>query len=113
MRNEDRRQYARLKTKLAMRYAVLGAGKQVASMTRDTSGGGLCFFTETKLERGAIMEVVIEYPGRSVTFTGEVVWSGEVLVKDDGELAPPFQTGVKFVSVTPQDLAFITQHCAS
>ena len=113
MSSQERRQYARLKTQLGMRYAVLGAGAPVASRTHDTSGGGVCFFTGTKFERGAVMQIAIDYPGRAVTFTGQVVWSGEVLVKDDGEPAPPFQTGVKFVSITPQDLAFVTQHCAS
>ena len=110
---DERRRYARISTRLPMHYSVLGTGQRVASTTRDTSGGGACFFTDRRFERGAVMQIVIDYSGRAVTFTGEVMWSGEVLVKDDGEPAPPFQTGVKFVSITPQDLAFVTRHCAS
>ena len=110
---DDRRRYGRLSDRLPMHYSVLGTGERMASETRDTSTGGVCFFTDKQMERGTVMQLVLTFPGRTLTFTGEVVWSGEVLVKDHGTDCPPFQTGVKFVAITPQDLAFIKQHCAS
>ena len=110
---DERRQYARIGTRLPMHYSVLGTGQRVASTTKDASGGGACFFSDRRFERGTVMQIVIDFPGRTVTFTGEVMWSGEVLVKEPGSECPPYQTGVKFVAVTPQDLAFITQHCAA
>ena len=110
---EERRHYARLSSHLQMHYTVLGTGQRAASQTRDAGGGGVCFFTDQKFERGTMMEIVIEFPERTLTFTGTVVWSGEVLVRDEGSDCPPFQTGVKFVTITPHDLTFVIEHCAS
>jgi len=106
---EDRRRFVRLDTEAKTSYTVLDSGRRVASTARNTSGGGACFFTDSRLSPGTMVQVVIAFPRRTVTFTAEVVWSGPVVVKEPNCPVLPFQTGVRFLAITPQDLAFITQ----
>lgn len=108
----QRRQYIRLPARLPITYTILPVKvPPVPAVTRNTGGGGVGFFTETKLEPHIVLRICVTFPGyhRSVTFTGEVVWSGKLFLNKKDDAPHEFETGVRFIDVSPDDRAFIIQ----
>ena len=106
---EDRRQFVRLGLQLNAEYELLGSGAAHSALTRNLGGGGVSLFTEQRLASGTMLRVRLTLPGRPrpIAFTGEVIWSGALLLEDRD--APPraFETGIRFVDITPEDLVLI------
>jgi len=112
---EERRHFIRLPAHLVTHYTVIGSGPPQASLTRNTSGGGIGFFTESQLAPGTVLEVTVAFPNRQqpLAFTAEVVWSGKLLLARDGEEPRAYETGVRFIEIAPEDQAFIMQYSTS
>jgi len=81
-------------------------------LTRNVGGGGVALFTKTRLAPGIIVQVKVKFPNREkpLTFTAEVIWSGPLIL--EGKDIPPhaFETGVRFLEVSPEDRAFILRY---
>jgi hypothetical protein len=54
MSAEDRRRFVRLPSRLNASYKVIGAEPNRNLLTRNTSGGGIGFFTDSLLPAGAV-----------------------------------------------------------
>lgn len=110
---EERRRFVRLQAWLTASYQVVGESKPLESITRSTSAGGVGFFTESRLAPGAILEVTLAFPNqqRTVRFTGEVRWSGPLLLAGRSPNPPrAFETGIQFLRISPEDQAFLLNY---
>ena len=109
---EERRKFVRLDTRLEVSYTALPADKAKRSLTKDVSGGGICFFAEKPLPPGARLQVAMTLPGREtpVNFTAEVVWSEAYEVIGKGARQRAVEVGVRFLEIAPQDRDAILQH---
>ena len=107
---EERRRFVRLQSWLTAHYSVVGKPQPLQAVTRNTSPGGIGFLTKSRLVPGTVLDVSLEFPEqhRTVRFTGEVRWSGPLLL-EAGSSSPPhaFETGVRFVTISPDDQAFL------
>lgn len=111
MNPEDRRQFVRLDTTLAVSYRVLPSSVVQTAHTKNISGGGLCVFLSERLPLGTPLELQITLPARAqpATFTAEVVWCEEFEVIGETR-ARSIQAGVRFVFIHPNDREAIMQH---
>ena len=103
----------RLQSWLMASYQVVGESKPLESITRNTSAGGIGFLTKSRLAPGTILDVTVVFPDaqRTVRFTGEVCWSGPLLL--EGKAANPpraFETGTRFLRILPEDQAFLMNY---
>ena len=103
----------RLQSWLTASYQVIGESKPLESVTRNTSAGGVGFFTKARLAPGIILDITVVFPDerRTVRFTGEVCWSGPLLL--EGKTANPpraFETGIRFLRISPEDQAFLMNY---
>ncbi len=110
---EDRRRFVRIQAWLTASYQVVRESKPLESITRSTSAGGIGFFTKSRLAPGTILEVTLEFPDRqrTVRFTGEVRWSGPLLL--GGQSPNPlraFETGIRFLRISPEDQVFLLSY---
>ena len=113
---EERRQFVRLQSWMTASYQVVGESRPLESITRNTSGGGVGFFTKSRLASGTLLEVTLVFPdqGRTIRFTGEVCWSGPLLLQGSSPNPPrAFETGVRFRRIAPEDHAFLLQYSSS
>jgi hypothetical protein len=107
---EDRRRFMRLQSWLTASYQVVGESKPLESITRNTSAGGVGFFTTSRLAPGTLLEITLAFPDqrRTIRFTGEVRWSGPLLLHGTPPNPPrAFETGVRFLRILPEDQAFL------
>ena len=110
---EERRRFVRLDARLEVNYHIIGqAGKDLPSLTRNVGGGGIGFFTESRLAPGTILEVEVEFPThqRRVRFTGGVIWSGQLLLSSGDKSPRPFETGVRFIDIALEDREFLLHY---
>ena len=114
-RLEERRRFVRLPARLHASYQIVSVRRHLTSLTRDTGGGGIGFFTESSLAPGTVLEVQVQFPNRqrAVEFTAEVVWSGKLLLDSTDDRPRAFETGVRFLDISSEDQAFIMQYSAS
>ena len=112
---DERRHFVRLPAHLVVRYSVLDAGSPRVSFTRNTSGGGIGFFTESQLAPGTVLEVTVTFPERQqpIACTAKVVWSGRLLLARSDEEPRAYEAGVRFLRIAPEDQAFLMQYSAS
>lgn len=101
----NRREFVRVRSRLTTVFKVASTGKIHRALTRDISGGGVCFSTEELLEGGEVLEVEVRLPDRSqpVLFSGVVSWSRLVRRPQHSYEAATFNVGVQFVSINPKD----------
>jgi hypothetical protein len=107
---EERRRFLRLQSWLTASYQVVGESKPLESIIRNTSAGGLGFLTKSRLAPGTILEVTVVFPDerRTIRFTGEVCWSGPLLLLGKPPNPPrAFETGIRVLRIAPEDQAFL------
>ena len=110
---EDRRRFIRLQAWLTASYQVVGEHKPLEAITRNTGAGGIGFFTKSRLTPGAILDVTLVFPDqrRTIRFTGEVRWSGPLLLEGQPPNPPrAFETGIRFLRISPEDQAFLMNY---
>ena len=111
----ERRRFVRLQSWLTASYQVVGERKPLESIVRNTGAGGIGLFTKSRLAPGAILDVTLVFPDqrRTIRFTGEVRWSGPLLL--EGRLPNPpraFETGIRFLRISPEDQAFLMNYAS-
>jgi hypothetical protein len=113
---EDRRKFVRLQSWLTASYLTVGGSKRLDTLTRNVSAGGAAFFTKTRLAPGTMLEITVVIPEtrRTIRFTGEVRWSGPLVVGGK-QVNPPraFETGVRILRITPEDQATLLEYASS
>ena len=111
----ERRRFIRLPARLNATYQILNAGPSQVALTRNTSGGGIGFFTEKLLPAGTVVRLEVKFPERqrSVTFTAEITWSGKLLLAHHDEQPRAFEAGARFLDIAPEDQAFILQYSSA
>lgn len=110
---EERRQFVRLDTTLAVKYRVLPSSiPEQATHTKNIGGGGLCVFLKERLPVGTPLEVQITLPGREkpAVFTAEVIWCEESEMVGSPRRERAIHAGVRFVFIHPTDQDAIMQH---
>ena len=112
---DERRQFVRLDTNLAVTYKVLPSSvpeRLEATKTKNVSEGGLCVFLNQRLPVGTPMEFQINLPGRDkpAAFTGEITWCEEFEVVGKTQRERVVQAGVRFVFIHPKDREALMQH---
>jgi hypothetical protein len=117
-RAQERRRFIRLPSWLSARYTVAGSGGSSeqsvprSALTRNASRGGVGFFTDSRLVPGTILQMQVTLPRqqRTVHFTTEVVWSGHLLLDAQSPRPHAYEVGARFLEITPEDLALLTQY---
>ena len=110
---EERRRFVRLPSRLNASYKVIGAEPNRNLLTRNTSGGGIGFFTDSLLPPGAVLRVELKFPSlkNPVTFTAEVVWSGKLLLERQADPHPrAYEVGVRFIDIALEDQEFLMDY---
>ena len=109
---EERRRFVRLDTRLEVEYAVLPTGSPRVTVSKDISGGGICFFADRALSVGSKLQITMRLPGREqpVHFTAEVMWSQQYEVIGRVQRDKAVEVGVQFVDISPQDHDAIVRH---
>ena len=112
---EERRRFVRLPAHLIAHYAVARSEPPRVSLTRNTSGGGIGFFTDSPIAPGTVLQVTLAFPEckQPIAFTAEVVWSGKLLLDRSDEQPRAYETGVRFLEIAPRDQAFLMQYSTS
>ena len=107
----ERRRFVRFTTWLDLTYAVVGAVEAMPAMTRNVSAGGIGFFTKSRLTPGTILNLELKFPNKPqpVKFTGEVAWSGPLLLFGQDDAPRAFETGVRILKIAPDDQQFLSQ----
>ena len=111
---EERRKFIRLGLRVNASYKVLETGESHEALTRNVGGGGISLFTEKKLDTDTMLSITITISDRNrpIEFTARVVWSGALILSEGDETPHLFETGVKFVDISPENHAMILQYTA-
>ena len=106
---EERRKFVRLQARLKSKCWVLGTEEPLSSTSRNIGGGGISLFTKRRLAAGTVLGIEVFFPGRlaPVRFTGEVIWSGELITSGAQDALNTYETGVRFLDITPEDRAYV------
>ena len=107
---KERRQFVRFRSWLTAHYNVVGTPQPLQSVARNTSPAGIGFLTKSRLAPGTVLEVSLEFPDqrRTVRFTGEVRWSGPLLLAGESSEPPrAFETGLRFIQISADDQSFL------
>jgi len=102
----QRRSFFRVDCFIDVRYRVFDKaipedkimGKFSKAKTKDISGGGICMFTDVRLDKSSYIEAFIELD-KEIRFIGEVVRSH--VLRDRGRLL--YETGVKYKKIENRD----------
>jgi len=112
---EEQRRFVRLETRVDVAYTALPSGAPQRTVTKDLSGGGLRFFSETPLAPGTQLQMALALPGREqpVNALAEVVWSErhELVGKADRQRSA--ENGAKFIEIAPADQEALAQFVSS
>ena len=112
---EERRKFVRLYSRLKAKCWVLGTEEPLSLLSRNIGGGGISMFTKRRLPPGSVVGIEVYFLGRlaPIRFTGEVVWSGELITAGTEDALNTYETGVKFLDITPEDRDFILKYAAT
>ena len=112
---QERRRFVRLATRLNVRYTVLHQTQPSPSVTRNISGGGICFFSEEALPAGTRLQVEVTLPDREqpIPFTAEVVWSEQSVLIGKAQREEAVEIGVRFIEIAPDDQDVIMRNVLS
>ena len=112
---EERRKFVRLQSRLKAKCWVLGTEEALSSLSRNIGGGGVSLFTKRRLAPGTVLGIEVYFPGRlaPVRFTGDVIWSGELITSGEQDALNTYETGVRFLDITPEDRAYVLQYAAT
>jgi len=109
---EERRKFIRLQSRLKAKYWVLGTEEPLSSLSRNIGGGGISLFTKRRLAPSTVLGIEVYFPDRlaPVRFTGEVIWSGELITSGAQDALNTYETGVRFLDITPEDRAHVLKY---
>jgi hypothetical protein len=95
--SQSRRRFPRVPSENVVLFQKLETGsEEELAKTRVVGLGGCMFVSETPVNRGALIELLISVSGRVVKTEGRVVWSEEKGPRE-------FHVGVEFVKLSPSD----------
>ena len=101
---EDRRRSYRLNAWLHAYYRIAGSEQPFNAMTRNVGAGGVALLTERRLECGTPLQVEVKFSDREpITFTAAVAWSEALIRPGMGDQPRAFETGLRFVDITPEN----------
>lgn len=111
---EERRRFVRWEVRLRAVYRALPEESVKTALTRNLSGGGLCFATAEVLPPGTRLQAEITVPEREepIPFTAEVMWSETSSLLGASQPARTTQLGVRFVEIAPEDQEALMQQVA-
>lgn len=104
LQSRDRRKTDRLP--MPIKIACKLGPKKLIGRAKDSSGGGIRFFLQERLEEGAILELEIELPdeGEPLSATGEVIWCEKKAEQLKGkERERSFEVGIRFIKMSKAD----------
>ena len=109
---DERRRFVRLPVKLNTAIQVVGAENPLLSLTKDTSGGGIAFFTRDLVAPGTVVQLQLKFPERpkAIVCKAQVIWSGPLLREHTSKNDAGFEAGVRFLEIAPEDQRFILQY---
>ena len=109
---EERRKFVRLQARLKAKCWVLGTEEPLGSLSRNIGGGGISLYTKRRLAAGTVLGIEVYFPGRlaPVRFTGEVIWSGELITSGTQDALNTYETGVRFLDITSEDRAYVLKY---
>jgi len=112
---EERRKFVRLYSKLKAKCWILGDHEPLSLLSRNIGGGGISLFTKRRLAPGTVVGIEVHFPERlaPIRFTGEVVWSGELITSGEQDSLNTYETGVRFLDIEAEDRDFILQYAAT
>ena len=92
---QDRRKHARFKSATIVQYKNSVFAAHTDSVTQDVSLGGVCFFSEKKLQPGQVIKLKLFYDPKAPArvLKGKIAWSQEC--KD--KLGQNYLNGVAFL----------------
>ena len=105
--SDERRHYERRYIPVSLHYASLEqADFQELTLTEDVGKGGIRFPASHPLRQGSRLYLSLRLPKESpLSLFGEVVW------QSPRAAAPPrFDTGLKFVDLSPSNIIRIARH---
>lgn len=113
---EERRKFPRIIGKVPVKYRMLTnlssldfevlERKVAKEYTKNFSYNGLCIKTRGIIPKNTILELVVDFPERSVKVLGRVVWSKEM--EKPGE----FYAGIEYIAVADNQVGAMTQSIA-
>jgi c-di-GMP-binding flagellar brake protein YcgR len=116
---QERRAFVRLTSKLTATYRLADPAKNlldetVPSLTKDVSAGGVRLATAIQFPAGTQIAVKVKFPDRAapVEFMAEVVWSQLAVQNEAADRTRRYDTGMRFLKISPEDQKFVLQHAA-
>lgn len=112
---EERREFVRLDARVEVSFQMLPEGEAKRSMTKNISGGGICFFSDEVLQPGTHMRGTVKLPEQQepLNFTAEVVWSAPYEVIGGKETWRGVEIGVRFINISREDQDALTRYVSS
>jgi c-di-GMP-binding flagellar brake protein YcgR len=109
---QERREFVRLDTRLEATYTALPSGTPQPLVSKNVSGGGICFVADQQLPPGLRLQISLPLPGRAlpVNFLAEVVWCEAYEMIGRTQRRRSIEVGVCIVEIAPQDREAILQH---
>ncbi len=109
---QEQREFVRLDTRLEAIYTVLPSGTPQKVVSKNISGGGICFFADRTMPPGLRLQIAMQLPGREkpVNFTAEVVWSETYEMIGRTQRQRSVEVGVRIVEIAPEDQQAVMQH---
>lgn len=108
---EERRNYKRADDALKIVYKVVDiADYDQGAITKNISGGGICFSSRQRLSKGDLLDMQISLPKmpKAIKAVGKIVW-----VSDSGKLQFPYIMGIHFIDIDPLDKGKILNYVKS
>lgn len=102
---EERRKYVRLDASIKVEYKVLKDAKAKREViSKNISGGGVCFSVKEGLKSKTILEMEIGIPdgAEPICAKGEVVWLQGLPISQEAR-RKYFEVGVKFIRIASLD----------
>ena len=108
----ERRRFVRFTTWVEVAYSVVDSSENLPAMARNLSAGGVGFFTKSRLTPGTVLNLELNLPNapRAVKFTGEVAWSGPLLLFGQDDAPHAYETGVRILKIAPEDHQLLTRY---
>ena len=115
---QERRRFVRLPVAWKLSYRLVGTGpsaQSLASISKDTSSGGIAFFTHSLLAPRTIVKLQFQVPGhpRPIDCTVQVAWSGPLLREYATQHDIGFEAGVRFIEIASEDQRVLLQYLAA
>jgi len=107
---QERRKFIRIGKSLKISYQVLETLLRGGSRSKDISEGGICLYIYEELKSGLILKLWIELEKskKPIVAISRVVWC-----RKRAGIEPPFEIGIRFIQIDPQDLVKLRKYILS